>query len=83
MDGSCFLRLELNASLGFLSVPGHPAGWQEVFPSLVGGLAGNMGGGRGVLLGYLVASIRIPKYLAWNHVEVFFEQVTRQRMTEP
>ncbi|CAK9082964.1 unnamed protein product [Durusdinium trenchii] len=40
VDGSCFLRLELNASLGFLSVPGHPAGWQEVFPSLVGHAAG-------------------------------------------
>ena len=40
MDGSCFLRLELNVSVGLLSLPGHPEGWQQVFPPLVGHAAG-------------------------------------------
>ena len=38
VDGSCFLRLEMNVSLGSLSLPGHPAGWQSIFPPLVGAL---------------------------------------------
>jgi len=36
VDGSCFLRVELNVTLGFLRLPGHPDGWQAVFPPLMG-----------------------------------------------
>ncbi|CAE7277194.1 unnamed protein product [Symbiodinium pilosum] len=40
VDGSCYLKLELNVTAGQLSVPGHPSGWQEVFPSMMGHAAG-------------------------------------------
>lgn len=40
VDGSCFLKLDLNVSLGFLQLPGHPDGWQAVVPSLIGHPAG-------------------------------------------
>ena len=41
MDGSCFLKLDLNVSLGFLQLPGHPDGWQAVVPSLMGSPGGS------------------------------------------
>jgi len=40
VDGSCYLRLELNVTDGQLSIPGHPDGWQEVFPGMMGHAAG-------------------------------------------
>lgn len=36
VDGSCYLKLTLNVSLGLLSLPGHPDGWQASFPAMMG-----------------------------------------------